>query len=300
MRNIKGQCLEKMASPIKFIMYHIHEALVNIAPEMKKRFDKEYSEFILEYIDSPDWIINVNTQKKHIKLSRRVVEIFWAVSYSYVTFYTKVVQGEKVDKKKTVNLIDDNTVRKSMQLLKWIYESWLNKDDGQWPGNLPKPVENPNKGSMENVADELCLCAISVLLHHELAHIRLGHSGNSTIDQEKEADIFAIDWILDHNLEEWDYRFVKRAIGIALAFEVMTAYSIYTNNYGGVTHPYSYDRLFHNIDRFIDDPQHIVWAFIVSTLKLHFDNAKISVADVVHNNFRDCAESYIDRLSMMS
>jgi len=243
--------------------------------------------------------LNVDTDKKHIKLSRRVVEIFWAVSYGYITFYTKVIQDKKIVTKTDINLHEDEEVRKAMLLLKWIYDSWLNNEDTSWPDELPKPIENPKKGIMENVADELCLCSIAYLIHHELSHISLHHSGKSTIASEKEADAEATDWLLNHLLDEWDYKFIKRALGIAVAFEVMTARGIYTGDFDGVTHPYHYDRLYQNLDKYIHDPQNIVWALLASTLKLHLDNKKVVTPEIVYSDFKECVNSYIDLLSQM-
>jgi hypothetical protein len=207
------------------------------------------------------------------------------------------VQGKKIIQKTEINLHEDLEVKNAMRLLKWIYESWLNNENTPWPDDLPKPIENPRKGIMENVADELCLCSIAYLIHHELAHIRLHHSGGSNIDIEKEADAEATDWLLNHSLDEWDYKFIKRALGIAVAFEVLTARGIYTRKFGGITHPYSYDRLFQNLDKYINDPQHIVWALIASTLKLHLDNKNIKTPEVVYADFKECVNSYIDLLS---
>lgn len=297
MRRIKNECLSKMKSPIRFVMNHIHEAIVNIAPENKKRFEEEYPNFTIEYVDSKMWVLDVDTNNNLIKISRKVVEIFWAVSYGYITFYTKVVQKKMVIKKTVVNLYEIKEVREAMQLLKWVYESWINNDDDDWPDNLPKPIENPQKGTMEKVSDELSLSAIAYVMHHELSHIRLKHEGGSNIENEKEADNEATDWILNHSLDEWDDMFVKRSIGIAIAFEVLTAKGIYTGNFGGVTHPFTYDRLYNTLVRYITDPNHIVWALVASTLKLHLDNAKISTLDVVYKDFHECVNAYIDLLS---
>ena len=298
MREIKGKCLLTMESPIRFVMSHIHEAIVNIAPENKERFDNEYPDFILEYFDTDKWILEVDASK-HISLSRRVVEIYWAVAYGYITFYTKIVQGKKIIQETEKNLHEDSEVKNAMLLLTWIYESWLNNVDSPWPIDLPRPLENPKKGIMENVADELCLCSIAYLIHHELAHVRLQHSGSSTIDIEKEADAEATDWLLNHSLDEWDYKFIKRALGIAVAFEVLTAKGIYTKTFDGITHPYSYNRLYHSLDKYINDPQHVVWALIASTLKLHLDNQKIDTPKIIYKDFKECVNSYMDLLSEM-
>lgn len=275
MRRVKNSCVKNMKSPIHYLMNYIPDALINVAPENKYKFEKEYPEFTLEFLDSKNWLLEVNPISRTIYLSRKVVEIFWAVSFGYFTFYKRVMSGKLITEPVIVDLTKDPELLKSVQLLNWIYHSWINNDSEEWPDQLPKPIENPPMDSMEKVADELCLCSVAYLLHHELAHIRLLHSGESEIHSEKEADYEATEWLLNHDIPEDDMRFTKRAFGIALAFEVLTARGIYTGNYGGKTHPYSYDRLYNNLDRYLPNPLHIIWAFLSSVLKLHLDNAKI-------------------------
>jgi hypothetical protein len=105
------------------------------------------------------------------------------------------------------------------------------------------------------------------------------------------------DWILDHNLLLTDPRFVKRALGIAFAMEALTAYGIYTDKFGGTTHPCSYDRLVNTVSRYVTDSNHIVWAVLVTTLKLHLDNRKIKTPDVVYKDFKECVNAYADLMS---
>lgn len=296
MRHINNESLKNMDSPIRFVMHHIHEAIVNIAPERKKEFEKEHHTFDMEYIDTYEWICNSTPKKKKIRLSRRVVEMLWAASYAYMTFYTKVVQVVKPTKKQYIDLTQHKEVADAMRLLKWAYENFINKEDNPWPDGLPHPNENPPKGSMENVADELSLCAVSYLIHHELAHIRLQHD-ESTIETEREADYAASDWIVFQDLPETDDKFIKRTLGIAIAFEVMTAYGIYTGKHGGSTHPYSYDRLINTLHRYISDDDHVVWALLVSTIKLHLDNKKLETPDRVFETFYECVNTYADIIS---
>lgn len=293
MRKIKNECLKTMESPIKWVMAHIHEALVNIAPENKAEFENEYEDFILEYIDSAEFIANVDINEKKIKLSRGVVETFWAASYGYIIYYVKVVQRQKPSEKKIIDLHADPEVSKGILLLKWIFERWVNKEDSLWPNDLPQPLQYPTKGTMENVAQELCLSAVAYLLHHELAHIRLKHSHLPSLLEEKEADSAAAEWLLGNNFGELDDRQIKRLFAITIVFETLTAQSIYTSNYSSMSHPDSHQRLFENINKYIQDPNHIVWAFICSTLTLHLQNKKIQTPVKIYETFLDCVAEYM-------
>ena len=298
MRHIMNDCLRTMQSPIRFVMYYIPRALVNIAPERQAEFEKEFADFSLEYLDSDEFICDVDVPSKHIRLSRQVAELLWAASFGYMTFYTKVVQANKPTTKQLFDLTKNHEVAQAMKLLKWAYENWLNPSKPiPWPDGLPKPVGHPQKGTMENVADELSLCALAAYLHHELAHIKLNHKSSGSIEDERDADYAMADWILNHNLALTDDRFIKRALGIAIAMEALTAYGIYTGKLGGTTHPYSYDRLINTVSRYVTDPDHVVWAVLVFTLKLHLDNRKIETPDVVYRDFKECVNAYADILS---
>jgi len=298
MRLIKNECLDGMKSPIRFVMRDIHKALVNIAPERMKEFESLFSDFTLEYLDKGEWICDVNPEKRHIRLDRQVVELLWAASFGYFTFYTKAVQGMKVTTKQVIDLTQNKEIAQAIQLLKWAYENTVKNEDKPWPYGLPCPVENPLKETTEDVADELTRCAFAALLHHELAHISLKHKENS-IENNREADYAMADWIL-RGLKQDDDRFFKRALGIAMAFEITTARGIYTGDHGGTTHPRSYDRLINTLARYIDNPHHKVWAVIASTLKLHLDNQKIQTPEIVYDTFLDCVNGYAEVLSRMS
>ena len=83
MRELWIAQLRDMDSPIRHVMMHIHEAIVNIAPERKDSFAREYSELILEYLDDHHWICDVNVENRHIRLSSKVMEVLWAASFMY-------------------------------------------------------------------------------------------------------------------------------------------------------------------------------------------------------------------------
>jgi hypothetical protein len=186
-----------------------------------------------------------------------------------------------------------------MKLLKWSYGNMLDeKNYTPWPSELPHPIENPGAKSMEKIADEMCLVALASLIHHELAHIRLGHKASmQSIENEREADYEMADWILDHSIEIKDMRFIKRSLGIAIAFETMIACGIYKNNYGGLFHPPFYDRLIHTLSPYIKDHNHVVWSVIVVAIKLHMDNVNIDTPDCIYSTFYECVNSYADILS---
>lgn len=293
MRKIKNECLRTMESPIKWVMAHIHEALVNIAPEKKVEFDNVYNDFVIEYIDSSKYQIDVEVQNKKINLSYGAVEIFWATSYGYLKFYKVLFEDHQVKGGEKIVFDDCPELKEPISLLRWIYERWTNKIDTQWPSDLPKPIENPETDTMEYAAQELCLAATAFALHHELGHLRLDHSILQNIYEEKEADLSAVDWLSDKLFQDSDPCKIKRALAIFLVFETLTAKSIYTNHYSSASHPDSHIRLFESLDAYIDDPNHFVWQLVCATLSLHFANNKIPIPPKEFDSFHECVMEYI-------
>ena len=120
----------------------------------------------------------------------------------------------------------DPDVRAALDLLRWAIICQKSNDTGDnWPEGQPFPVENPSDGVI-NAANELCLVTCAFILHHELAHIRLVHSGNVettvSLAQEKEADIEATDWMFG-DVELSGPVFTKRMLGASGAFVLTTA-----------------------------------------------------------------------------
>ena len=288
-----------MSSPIKDVMAFLHRALANISPERNSEFETTYAHFTLEYLDTPKWVCCVDPKtRRHISLSRRVVEVMWCASYAYMVLYMKEIQGKEITSPKEIDLHKDLEIDQGMKVLKWAYENWINGEDKPWPADLPQPVSAPETGSFLQVANELCLCSMAFILHHELAHIRLGHDPSARdLDDERQADYSAAEWIMQSSLREDDPMFIKRALGIAIALEVLTSWGIYTKNFGGNTHPPSYDRMIHTLRRFAHDNNHVVWAVVVAALKLHLDNAKLQTPDVRYDSFLECAEDFANVLA---
>jgi hypothetical protein len=87
-----------MQSPAKYLLRFVHEAIVNVAPQRKAAFDDQHSDFTLEYLDQPDFVCDVDTARRYLRLSRGVVEFLWALSYAHVLLYSKWVEGKTFTK----------------------------------------------------------------------------------------------------------------------------------------------------------------------------------------------------------
>lgn len=304
-RLVHNVALAGMTSPIKHVMWYLHDALVNIAPEQKEAFDREFEDFAITYLDDHHWVCEVDVAARHIRLSRKVPEVMWAASLAYYKLYTELqarLGGRSMSAPLELKPNQMPALGPSMSLLHWALDSWLNKLDLEWPAGLPRPTEDEQSQIDEKVATELCLGATAFLVHHELAHIRLRHGGGDQLDQERDADFAAADWALAGLADETDVRFVKRALAVALALELVVAYGIHAGKHGDEEHPRSFDRLMHTLDRHVRDENHSVWYFLVATLKLHLDNVshRAAISNGPYDTARECVDAFVDALSRVA
>lgn len=298
MRIIENQCLLTMKSPARYVFRYLHLAIVNLAAERKVEFDSELDSFTLRYCDSHLWKLDVDVRNRTIQISRKVVEVLWASSYAYFVIYNDVIRHQDLTKQIVLDLTGDERVRQSCELLRWAFESWLNNSDAEWPSDLPMPVETPTKNSDEYVADELSLGGLAFMLHHELAHIRLGHCGDSVVEKEREADYAAIDWVFEKTDQSESNIIKKKALCCAEGLAVLCAYGVHSGSFGGYTHPPSYDRLVHGLARALDnDPCHLAWFFVSTILSLHMTNAGITLPDRAYDSPYDYVEDMANQLS---
>ncbi len=295
-----NQGYEKLTSPIKYVIRFLPHALANIAPEKYNELITHYMPLRLVADDTHIWKCCVDTKNREIKISRGLIEMLWCASYAYYLFYSKHVVGMSFfENRVAIDIQSDREVDQALQLLAWAYDRSTGlRQDVEWPPESPAPSENMPLGSFEAVASELCLCAVAVLLHHELAHLNFQEDQfDTTVLLERNVDYAAIDWILGSCENERSAQFIKRSFGIAVAFEVLTAHDIYRGSFTDLTHPSSYDRLINNLDRYITDPNHITWAFTCAMLTLHFNRAQIQLPLEEFASFRECVNAFADILS---
>ncbi|MGA3143155.1 MAG: phage exclusion protein Lit family protein [Verrucomicrobiota bacterium] len=302
MPRIDRSCVATMKSPIRFLINkHVGDSVFKIALEHEKEFGTTLSNFNLIYLGQRPWEFCVNPQTRKIYVSRGAIELIWCASLAHLLFYERLIQGKRFDKPTQIDPQSDPIVRDAMELLRWSLNCQLNGDNNDdWPLHLPRPIEVASKESNENFADELCLVSCAFFLHHELAHLRLGHNervnDEVSIKQEQDADIAAAKWILD-GIETTDPKFVKRMLGIVQAFLIVTSIGLYSGHLGGDTHPYSYARLKSVLNRFQSPHSHDIKAFAFAVLDLHFQNSGRRLKKPKFDDFDQALEAICNQLA---
>ena len=302
MRVIDNECLKGLESPIVSIMNSLHNAIVNVAPERKGEFNKTFDNFTLKYLNDSKCLCRIemdkNTDTNTIELDCALVEVIWCASYAHLRLYLSL--QEKLKDKDLAKLsesersIDLNSpeYREIIKLLEWAKKKCLDSTGDLWPLDFPKPSENPPKDSIIHFSNELCLCAVAFILHHELAHIRLkNETDEDNIKEiERQADIDAAEWILNKDNMEDKLKRRKRLLGIATAFIVLNMKGIYSRDFSDKHHPPSYDRLMHTLQHFIDEDETLIWAFIAYALSVHISIARTSSPNKASSGFQTFLE----------
>jgi Peptidase U49 len=301
MPRIDRSCLSAIKSPIRIIMAKIADTVFTIAPERKSEFETGLGNFDLILVNQRAWKFCADPVRREIFVSRGAVELIWSASLAHFAFYTGVVQGKRFDQETEIDPKSDARVGTALSLLRWALLCQLSHQEADdWPNDLPRPLVNPAAESDENVADEICLATAAYLLHHELAHIRLGHradvSDDISISQEKDADIAAADWVIGR-MSVADKRFLKRLLGIVQAMVLTTAYGLYGGCLGGQRHPFSYDRLSSLLSRFLGDTEHLTKAFAFAVLSLHLQNSGRHLRKQEFTDFGEALEEICDQLA---
>jgi hypothetical protein len=154
--------------------------------------------------------------------------------------------------------------------------------------------------------------AVGFVLLHELGHLKLGHpyeEGLPSIEQEKEADRFAAEWMsraASSSSGDVESDRLLALYGIVVALLWLTVTNVYFGQVESKTHPQAYDRLAQVLDHVVEwhDEEEflLVWDFVTSMLLIHMDSAGYDFDDddwrsMSEGDRRDAANLLIDRIS---
>ena len=149
------------------------------------------------------------------------------------------------------------------------------------PTNTPLPFEGVERSVLIKGSEVIFLNALAFIIHHELAHVRLGHhgvEGDLSLQQEFEADEAAARWLLGNESQaEFDY--LVRHLGVAIALIWFT--SIYFREKAETrTHPPAWKRLLKALEPTVRGEEDAIWGFVSIALGLHFHRHGFSMAKI--------------------
>lgn len=284
---------EAKQSKIAYLLEEIPGTLEWTAPEKisdlvkviigLKAIKVSYEQNLMAYYDP---------NEKTICLSFKILEVLWSQSYGHHLFYKQKLAGVN-SIGQNIKLIDSKDLYNAMKFIKWGTVQMKGGNSAVWPCCIQTMVEPKPKAEM--VADQQSMVALAFIIHHELGHHRLRHYGQN-IEQEKDADAVAADWLLfDYKPNESKH--FARAIGVAEALLMITCYGIHTGHHGGESHPPGYQRLLNCLDPHISEDNEDVWAFVSLMLELHMQATGQKIPEQEKCNFRERCDVLIDELS---
>jgi len=310
MRVIENTIAESSQSPVRELLRDVHTAIINIAPERAVEFEEKFNSFTVEYLDDDDYVANVQIERKHIKITTGAFELLWVLAYVHFQYYTQVIQKIGCEQETKVGPEHLSKMGPAIELLDWAMNRLLKHlewrefggpkpEKTPWPKGLPSPLTSTGDSSDEGVASELTRGSIAAIIHHELAHIALQHSGLSEIDSERDADIHSWDWILDSDQTGGDSAEVKRYLILISANLAGVAADIRLNRNTLISHPRNIDRLSNLLARFDLHPDDVAYAFAYAILQFHtgFTDQPFGTTGVGYTSFRAAFEAIADHIS---
>lgn len=122
------------------------------------------------------------------------------------------------------------------------------------------------------------------VLLHEICHLNRGHTRQAGVlswEQEKEADRFAAEWIMDAISDiAIDQRGKERLcalLGVSVPLLWLTVINVFLGKTHSPRHPEGYDRLYQILDQIIDRRDAYeyttVWTCVATLLVIHMDSA---------------------------
>jgi len=288
-KNMKFQYPENSEFPSKALMPAIKDAIYNIAPEKITQIERHTADVELIITENENWYCEALSGWKVIRLSRKSIEIIWALSYGYYHFYINICNGVQSNGQK-VDITGNEKLISARKLLTWAFNNLTKKEISEIPQGVPNIADKIHWGSDKHAIIEITLCTIAFFLHHELAHIKfVDDKFNHSIEEEWACDQEAINVILK---EANEAEFNKRAFGVSVGLLLINGIGTETKFYDGLKHPFTYDRLFVNLENNVDEENDKIWGWVVAILALHMTNANIAQPNTVFDNFYQCAKEY--------
>lgn len=281
-------------SPVLDLENAIAGAAFRIAPEKEKELAdfRDLQGVSLSLADGPAFLFNVNPTSREISTNVATLEFLWCSAHAHLILYDEYSKAQRNGQAK-FDTGGNPRSRTALELLNWSVNNLFGQGTAAWPTQAPQPERFPSAGTDIHVANELFLCGIAWIIHHELAHLRLGHTpirSNRSMIEEREADVEATRWILTESKVPQESR--KRAVGIAAAILAMQGiqrpshFSIFD------THPRTFERIDHCLTAAGVSEDDEVYAFAACIMQIQLASRGVDLAPDA-KCFKDLFSEYL-------
>lgn len=234
-----------LRSPILSLRNAIASSAFRIAPERNSELAQwnDSNNLKLVLVDSPHFNISVCLSKLEVTINIASLEYLWASIHAHLMLYDEYGNAQRCGSEQ-FDSGNNLRTKNAIDLLSWSVKNLHGSGTDSWPIGLPFPVQFPLPGCDIHVTNELFLCAVAWIIHHEICHVRLEHQAfltTSSISEEKDADICATKWILDNCHVPQEFK--KRIFGIATAILALQGLDSAPNFNTLQTHPKTFERI---------------------------------------------------------
>lgn len=285
-------------SPISDLNDNVEDSWSRLVPEkLDILISKGCSPYIV-FTDDLGFSFKVTPNDRKISIAVGAQEYLWCACYTFYLVYQKYGHAQQKGQS-VLDLLGDDELREAMVLYKWGYIQL--KSPTFWPNDCPMPTINPSNEHVK-VANELYLCAMGWILHHEIAHIYKNHKSTDddvkSRQQEDEADKSAAEFILAGIADNATIN--KRCLGGAIAFLVMTSKDLLSEEaaiFQENTHPKSFVRLKEVLDKYCIDKDHVAYGLCTVMIHSHM-GMRGKQTTINHENkswkedFMDCCKTF--------
>lgn len=216
-----------------------------------------------------------------IKLRIATLEFLWASTHAQYILYTEYTAAQRLGQQ-DLRLSCSSRCINAFRLLIWAFDNMRLVRNSSWPIELPIPSLTLDPESDVHVTNELFLCALSWIIHHEIQHVILGHnvgyeyvSNYESIGMEMNADAEAVRWIISG--AEKEKELVKRLLGVVTAIIAIQTTEVSATPPRLLTHPKTFERLYHCLEISEVDNNSMLYSFASAQLQLHLGMKRICV-----------------------
>lgn len=256
--------------PILVLRQYIAECSARISPTKAGELGRfsESTRMSIEFTHDKKFRIRVNLASNTILLPIGALNYLWCATYLFIALFQSYVAAEE-EGKRVLDTASDPVTAVAVDLFNWASKD-LTVGELKWPENWPRPSLSHQPEDSIHLTNEVFLAALAWILHHERAHVELGHQGNSagaeSIRQEMDADRSASEWVLDGCKDQLERE--KRALGIATGFLAMALLDSPKLQTPEVkSHPPDIERLLTNLEIAQLDPESKVYAYSLIVLQ---------------------------------
>ncbi len=285
-------------SPVLTLENAIAGAAFRIAPEKERELAvfRDLERVSLALKDGPGFMFNVNLKSHEIATNIATLEFLWSSAHAHLVLYDEYSKAQKNGHTQFDTGATPRS-RAALELLNWSVGNLTGSGASPWPSHLPSPVRFPTPETDIHVANELFLCGVAWIIHHEIAHVRLRHPpirSNRSLMEEREADIEATKWILSESKVSQESK--KRTVGIAAAILAMqgiqqpSPFSVHD------THPTTFERIDYCLTEagISDDDE--VFAFAACVMQIQLAARGVNLAPDA-GSFKELFSEYLVALA---